>query len=82
MEEKKFILTESQLNHILRFASMGGAGILSPDHIDEELKAIPEEIRKKVLANTCTAACIRTEGPIGAILKILEMEAKREGGQN
>ena len=35
MNEKKIILTEEQLDEALRFASMGGAGILSPDDIKD-----------------------------------------------
>lgn len=76
MKEKKFILTEQQLDHALRFAAMGGAGILPANSINAELEMIPEEIRKKTLAAACAAACVRTEGPIGAISKILRMAIK------
>lgn len=62
MNEKKIILTEEQLDEALRFASMGGAGILSPDDIKDTLKKLPEEIAKKALSSAMAAGILRKEG--------------------
>lgn len=76
MNEKKFILTEQQLEEALRFAAMGGAGLLHPSEITSIHEKLPEEIAKMALASALAAGCIRAEGPRGAILKILEMAAE------
>ena len=76
MNEKKIILTEEQLDEALRFASMGGAGILSPDDSKDTLKKLPEEIAKKALASAMAAGILRKEGPDPAALKaVLKMIA-------
>lgn len=76
MNEKKFILTEQQLEEALRIAAMGGAGLLHPSEITSIREKLPEEIAKLALASALAAGCIRTEGPKGTILKILEMIAE------
>lgn len=73
MNEKKFILTEQQLQEALRIAAMGGAGLLHPSEITSIREKLPEEIAKLALASALAAGCIRTEG---TILKILEMIAE------
>lgn len=76
MNEKKIILTEEQLDEALRFASMGGAGILSPDDIEDTLKKLPEEVAKKTLSSAMAAGILRKEGSGPAALKVvLEMIA-------
>lgn len=76
MDEKKFILTEQQLQEALQFAAMGGAGLLHPSEITSIREKLPEEIAKMALASALSAGCIRVEGPKGAILKILELMAE------
>ena len=61
MNEKKIILTEEQLDEALRFASMGGAGILSPNDIKDTLEKLPEEIAKKALSSAMAAGILRKE---------------------
>ncbi len=76
MNEKKIILTEEQLDEALRFASMGGAGILSPDNINDTLKKLPEEIAKKALSSAMAAGILRKKGSSPAVLKaVLKMIA-------
>ena len=76
MNEKKIILTEEQLDEALRFASMGGAGILSPDDIKDTLKKLPEEIAQKALSSATAAGILRKEGSGPAALKaVLKMIA-------
>lgn len=77
MNEKKFILTEQQLQEALRFAAMGGAGLLHPNELTSIREKLPEEIAKMALASAVSAGCIRVEGPKGAILKILELMAEK-----
>lgn len=77
MNEKKFILTEQQLQEALQFAAMGGAGLLHPSEITSIREKLPEEIAKMALASALSAGCIRVEGPKGAILKILELMAEK-----
>lgn len=76
MNEKKFIITEQQLQEALQFAAMGGAGILPPNELTSIREKLPEEIAKMAWASALAAGCIRTEGPKGTILKILEMVAE------
>lgn len=76
MNEKKIVLTEEQFDEALRFAAMGGAGLLSPSDITSTLEKLPEEIRKKALSSALAAGCIRAEGPIGAFAKVLKMVAE------
>lgn len=76
MNEKKFILTEPQLRDALRFAAMGGAGLLHPSEVTSIHEKLPEEIAKMALASALAAGCIRAEGPKGTILKILEIMAE------
>lgn len=62
MNEKKFILTEQQLEEALRIAAMGEAGLLHPSEITSTREKLPEEIAKLALASALAAGCIRTEG--------------------
>lgn len=80
MNEKKIILTEEQLDEALRFASMGGAGILSPDDIKDILKELPEEIAKKALSSAMAAGIVRKEGPaaLKAVLKMIADSTEKE----
>ena len=80
MNEKKIILTEEQLDEALRFASMGGAGILSPDDIKDTLKKLPEEIAKKALSSAMAAGIFRKEEPaaLKAVLKMIADSTEKE----
>ena len=80
MEEKKFILTEKQLDEALHFAAMGGAGLLPPNSTKDILEKLPEDLAKRTLAAALTAGCIREEGPLGAIITILKIVT--EGTKN
>lgn len=73
MNEKKIIVTEEQLDLALRFAAMGGAGLLHPGETASILEKLPKEIGNKALSSAVAASCIRVEGPKGAVLKVLEM---------
>lgn len=76
MNEKTIFLTEEQLDEALRFASMGGADLLDPSDVVSTLEKLPKEVVKKALSSAMAASILRTEGPRGAILKILEMIAE------
>ena len=76
MNEKKIVLTEEQLDEALRLAAMGGAGLLSSTEIPEVMSKLPEELGKKALSSALAAGCLRTEGPIGALARILRMAAE------
>lgn len=80
MEEKKFILTEEQLDAALQFAAMGGAGLLNPKTMYDELRRLPEDLAKRALASALAVGCIREEGPLGAMAAILKIMA--EGTKN
>lgn len=76
MDEKLFVLTEEQLDEALRFAAMGGAGILSPGDIKDTLEKLPEEIAQKALSSATAAGIIRKEGSgPAAIMAVLKMTA-------
>lgn len=76
MEEKKIILTEKQLDEALRFAAMGGAGLLSSNSIKDTLKKLPEEIAQKTLFSAIAAGILRKEGSgPAAIMAVLKMTA-------
>lgn len=76
MDEKLFVLTEEQLDEALRFAAMGGAGILSPGDIKDTLEKLPEEIAQKALSSAMAAGILRKEGSGPAALRaVLEMIA-------
>lgn len=80
MNEKKIILTEEQLDEALRFASMGGAGILSPDNIKDTLEKLPEEIAQKALSSAMAAGILRKEGSaaLKAVLKMIANSTEKE----
>lgn len=76
MEEKKFVLTEEQLDAALHFAAMGGAGLLPPNSTKDMLEKLPKDLAERALAAALTAGCIREEGPLGAIITVLKMVAE------
>lgn len=82
MNEKKIILTEEQLDEALRFAAMGGAGILSPGDIKDTLEKLPEEIAQKALSSATAAGIIRKEGSgpaaLRAVLKMIANSTEKE----
>lgn len=76
MDEKKIILTEEQLDEALRFASMGGAGLLSSNNIKDTLEQLPEEIARRALFSAIAAGILRKEGSgPAAIMAVLKMTA-------
>lgn len=78
MNEKKIILTEEQLDEALRFAAMGGAGLLRPDDANDTLKKLPEEVGKKVLSSALAAGVLRKGDSMLAALKTIVKAAATE----
>ena len=78
MNEKKIILTEEQLDEALRFAAMGGAGLLGPDDANDTLKKLPEEIGKKALSSALAAGILRKGGSMFAAINTIAKMAATE----
>ena len=70
MNEKKFILSEEQLDKALDFAALGGAGLIPREDTNDMLSKLPEEIQERALSSAIAAAMIRTKGLSGALVSI------------
>lgn len=72
MNEKKFILSEEQLDKALDFAALGGSGLIPREDTNDMLSKLPEEIQERALSSAIAAAMIRTKGPFGALVGIIK----------
>lgn len=76
MNEKKIILTEEQFEKALTFVALGAAGIMPHKEVDPRLNELPEGIRGSVLASSLAAAMVRENGPLGALMKTMQIVSK------
>lgn len=58
-KEKTFILTEKQLDEVLRIVAFGTLGVLSPEEVNTIQNGWPEELAREVLSNASAGGAIR-----------------------
>lgn len=58
-KEKTFILTEKQLEEVLRIVVFGTLGVLSPEEVDTIQNDWPEELARDVLSSAAAGGATR-----------------------
>lgn len=58
-KEKTFILTEKQLEEVLRIVAFGTLGVLLPKEVDTIQNDWPEELTREVLSNAAAGGALR-----------------------